>query len=83
MMFSGRTGAAPGQPISFAQLKTAAASYGYTLEDRRNQTFEDLYALLNQKIAPILLVNAAYLESAWQGDTLPRCALRDVGRPRP
>ena len=56
-----RTGAAPGQSITFAQLKTAAASYGYTLEDRRNQTFEDLYALLNQKIAPILLVNAKFL----------------------
>ena len=56
-----RTGAASWQPITFAQLQAAATNYGYTLEDKRNCTFEDLYALLNQKVAPILLVNAEYL----------------------
>ncbi len=56
-----RTKALPGQPITFAQLKMAATSYGYTLEDRRNCALNDLDALLRDKVAPILLVNARYL----------------------
>lgn len=57
-----RTGAVPGQPISFAQMKTAAATYGNLyLEDRRGATLDDLQALLRDKIAPILLVNASLL----------------------
>jgi hypothetical protein len=56
-----KTGAQPGQPISFAQLQTAAVAFGYYLEDKRDQTLYILRAMLRDGARIILLVNARYI----------------------
>jgi len=57
-----RSGAGMGY-MTFANLQTAATSYGDTLEVRYNQTIELLRAALRNGELVILLVNATYL---WQ-----------------
>jgi len=57
------TGASPTSPVTFTQMERAANSFGRHFNISVGHTMAELDALLALGIAPILLVNAGYLDN--------------------